>query len=273
MSRLDKLYIGTNTKMYKTISDTKKYLTQLIEHTKNIDSNNLELFVIPSFPALDAAVQATQDSIISIGAQNISWEDEGQLTGEVSPLILKEVGVQIVMIGHSERRHILGESDYDEEKKVAKSSSHGFTTLLCVGETLKQKNYNLCDEVLRTQIKIGLNSITSEQAKKHLWIAYEPVWSIGVNGIPANESYVDIKHRVIKDTLIELFGQEIGSDIPVLYGGSVDYSNAQLFIKMPNIDGLFIGRSAWDPINFNKIIHSVLPLFIEKKINKEKYND
>jgi L-erythrulose 1-phosphate isomerase len=269
MNRLDKLYIGTNTKMYKTIHDTKNYLSQLDELTKNINSDKLELFVIPSFTALDVAVKTTQGSKIRIGAQNMCWEDEGQFTGEISPLMLKEIGVQVVMIGHSERRHILSESDQDEEKKVAKSSNYGFTTLLCIGETLEEKNYNISAEVLRTQIKIGLHSITKEQAKL-LWIAYEPVWSIGVNGIPADERYADKKHRVIKDTLIEIFGQEVGSDIPVLYGGSVNYSNAKLLIQMPNIDGLFIGRSAWDADNFSKIIHSVLPLFIKKKTNKEK---
>jgi L-erythrulose 1-phosphate isomerase len=269
MNRLDKLYMGTNTKMYKTIYDTKNYLSRLDELTKSIDSDKLELFVIPSFTALDAAVQTTKGGKIRIGAQNMGWEDEGQFTGEVSPLMLKEIGIQIVMIGHSERRHILGETDQEEEKKVSKSSSHGFTTLLCIGETLEEKNYNLCDEVLRTQIKIGLHSITKEQAKL-LWIAYEPVWSIGVNGIPADESYADERHRVIKDALIELLGQEVGSDIPVLYGGSVNYSNAELLIQMPNIDGLFIGRSAWDADNFSKIIHSVFPHFIKKKTNKEE---
>lgn len=268
MNRLDKLYIGTNTKMYKTINDTKNYLSRLEELTKNIDSNLLELFVIPSFTALEAAVQTTKNSNIQIGAQNMGWEDEGQFTGEISPLMLKEIGIEVVMIGHSERRHILGETDQEEEKKVAKSISHGFTTLLCIGETQEEKNYNLSDEVLRTQLKIGLHSITQEQAN-NLWIAYEPVWSIGVNGIPADEHYANDKHKVIKNTLIELFGSEVGSDIPVLYGGSVNPTNADVLIQMPNIDGLFIGRSAWDADNFNKIIRSVIPLFITRKTNKE----
>lgn len=269
MARLDKLYLGTNTKMYKTISDTVSFLTELRELTADIDREQLELFVIPSFTSLEAAKRTVTGKEIKLGAQNMCWEEEGQFTGEISPLMLKELGIDIIEIGHSERRHVLGETDEEEKKKVAAAVSHGFTPLLCIGETLEQKNYGISDEILSMQLKIGLSMVTKEQASK-LWIAYEPVWAIGVNGIPADEGYADEKHAVIKNTLVTLFGEEVGRDIPVLYGGSVNNANAELLIRKPNIDGLFIGRSAWNADNFNRIIRSVMPLFFQKNKKYER---
>lgn len=115
----------------------------------------------------------------------MGWEDEGQFTGEISPLMLKEVGTQIVEIGHSERRHVLGETDWMENQKVRCALRHGFTPLLCIGETGEQKALGLSDEVLRTQLKAGLHGVTAAEAAR-LWIAYEPVWAIGVSGVPAS---------------------------------------------------------------------------------------
>ncbi len=267
MARLDKLYLGTNTKMYKTISDTITFLTELKSLTGDIDRNKLELFVIPSYTSLETAKRIVPGGKIKLGAQNMCWAEEGQFTGEISPLMLKEIGIDIIEIGHSERRHILGETDEDEKKKVTAAIQHGFTPLLCIGETLEQKNYGISNEILSIQLKVGLSQLNREQASG-LWVAYEPVWAIGVNGIPADEGYADEKHAFIKQTLISMFGEETGNDIPVLYGGSVNNGNAELLIRKPNIDGLFIGRSAWDAKNFNSIIRSVLPLYLDK-INKK----
>lgn len=266
MKRLDKLYLGTNTKMYKTIADTVEFLKRLDDLTADISRDLLELFVIPSYTALDQARRTVKEEYIKLGAQNMCWEDEGQFTGEISPLMLKEIGINIIEIGHSERRHIMGETDDIEKKKVSTALRHGFTPLLCIGETLEQKNYKISDETLKIQLKIGLNEV-SEQEARNIWIAYEPVWAIGVNGIPADEGYANEKHGIIKDTLVEMFGKEIASDIPVLYGGSVNPQNAEPLIKEESIDGLFIGRSAWQADNFYKIIQSVLPLFkLKRKI-------
>lgn len=263
MARINRLYIGTNTKMYMNISQTVDFLTKLHGLTKDISRKKIKLFVIPSYTALDAARKCVPKESISIGAQNMCWEEQGQFTGEISPLMLQEVGVQIVQIGHSERRHIFKETDIEENKKVLSALKHGFTPLLCIGETREQKEKKISDEILRIQIKMGLNQVTPEQSKKVL-IAYEPVWAIGVGGTPASKEYADEKHKVIKQTLIKLFGDN-GKDIPVLYGGSVNNQNASELISMPHIDGLFIGRSAWDADNFNKIIREVLPLFFQKR--------
>lgn len=253
-----KLYFGTNLKMYKDIKSTTEYVSELVKKTKDISRGEIEieLFVIPSYTSLSDTVKCADRSYIKIGAQNMCWEEEGQFTGEISPLMLKELNLDIVEIGHSERRHIFGESDEEENKKVHSALKHGFTVLLCIGETQKEKEYHTSDEVLRTQLKIDFSNVKPENADK-IWVAYEPVWAIGVNGIPASVDYAEKKHRVIKDALREIFGTA-GDKIPVLYGGSVNPGNANELIIQPSIDGLFVGRSAWNADDFDKLIRDAI---------------
>lgn len=260
MNKCNRLYLGTNTKMYKTISDTMSFLQELHDLTGDLKDLPLDLFVIPSYTALERAGRFLADSHIRLGAQNMAWEKEGQYTGEISPLMLKETGVSIVEIGHSERRHIFCETDEQEEKKVQCAARYGFTPLLCIGETAGNREYGISDEVLSTQLKIGLHSITEEQAK-NLWIAYEPVWAIGVNGVPAAVGYVMERHQNIRRVLVERFGEITGRQIPILYGGSVNPLNAPELIRLPDVDGLFIGRSAWVAETFNHIIRQILLLY------------
>lgn len=261
-----KLLVGTNTKMYKNIRQTCEYLEKLIDFTADIPNEQLQIFVIPSFTALAEADRIIQGSNLLLGAQNMCWEDEGQFTGEISPLMLKEVGVNIIEIAHSERRHIFHEDDAMANRKVHTALRHGFTPLLCVGETLEDKNAGQSDNVLQTQIKKGLDGISPEEAG-HIWIAYEPVWAIGVNGLPASSAYAGEKHQTIRTALTDLFGNQ-GNAIPILYGGSVNNQNAAELLSMPEINGLFIGRSAWDAENFNAMIRALLPIQQEKPISK-----
>ena len=253
---MKKLYFGSNLKMYKGIQETKEYLQRLVDNTKDISRKDLELFIIPSFTTLTEAVKYTDRMYLRLGAQNMSWEDQGQYTGEISPCMLEEIGLNLVMIGHSERRHIFGEQNIEENKKVIAAINHGFTALLCIGETAEEKGYGITEEVLKTQLKVGLHGVTVLQAG-NVWIAYEPVWSIGVNGVPATAEYAEEVHRIIKDTLVEIWG-ESGNGIPVLYGGSVNPDNAKELIVQPSIDGLFVGRSAWDADKFNTLIRNAI---------------
>ena len=139
-------------------------------------------FVIPSFVCLSAAIAALNPKTIKLGAQNMYWEEKGQYTGEVSPLMLKDMGdISIIEIGHSERRHVFGETSEECNFKVKSALEHGFTALLCIGETSKEKEFGISDEVLTTQLKVGLFGVSSDDLSK-VWIAYEPVWSIGVGG-------------------------------------------------------------------------------------------
>ena len=206
MSR--KLHIGTNLKMYKTIRETVSYLTDLQRLVADL-ADELVLFVIPSYTALPGASAAVDQTRIRLGAQNMHWEEKGQFTGEISPLMLRELNLQIVEIGHSERRHVFGETDMEENKKVISAIRHGFTALLCVGETAEEKEFDIGDERIRQQLKIGLRGLDAAECEQ-LWIAYEPVWAIGVNGIPATADYAETKHRLIRETLLQLFPQEGG---------------------------------------------------------------
>lgn len=254
-----KLYFGSNLKMYKNIQDTTKYLQDLVSYTKDISRDEMELFIIPSYTTLESAVSKTDRDYVKLGAQNMCWEDEGQFTGEISPLMLKELGLDLVMIGHSERRHVFGESDAEENKKVQAALKHGFTALLCIGETAEEKNYGISPEVLRTQLKVGFHDVPASYVSQ-IWVAYEPVWSIGVNGTPASADYAEEMHKVIKSCLLEIFG-EAGADIPVLYGGSVNPGNADELIVQPSIDGLFTGRAAWQADKFDKLIRSAMDTY------------
>jgi triosephosphate isomerase len=249
---MKKLYFGSNLKMYKNIRDTVSYLRDLSERTKDISRDEIELFIIPSYTSLESASRETDQNLVKLGAQNMCWEEQGQFTGEISPLMLQELGLELVMIGHSERRHVFGETDAAENRKVKAALNHGFTALLCIGETGEEKDYGISAEVLRTQLKVGFHDVPVDQTGK-IWVAYEPVWSIGVNGTPASADYAEEMHKVIKGCLSEIFG-EAGKEIPVLYGGSVNPSNANELIVQPSIDGLFTGRAAWQADKFDKLI-------------------
>lgn len=249
-----KLYFGSNLKMYKNSSDTLAYLEKLSENMKDISREEMELFIIPSYTSLETAASKISPDSITLGAQNMCWEDCGQFTGEISPLMLKETGISLVMIGHSERRHVFKETDEEENKKVKAALAHGFTALLCIGETGTQKDFGISAEVLKMQLKIGFHGISAENTSR-IWVAYEPVWSIGVNGTPASAEYAEEMHQIIKETLRELFGNE-GDLIPVLYGGSVNPDNAEQLIVKPSIDGLFTGRAAWDADKFDALIRN-----------------
>lgn len=251
---MKKLYFGSNLKMYKTIQDTVSYLKDLEGLTSDISQDDMELFIIPSFISLKKAKESVHH--IRIGAQNMCWEDQGQFTGEISPLMLKEVGIDLVMIGHSERRHVFGETDIQENRKVHACLRHGMNVLLCVGETEEEKEYGISEEILRKQLMVGFHGVTADMAK-NIRVAYEPVWSIGVHGTPASPDYAEEMHRVLKQCLRELFGNA-SKEIPVLYGGSVNADNASQLIVQKSIDGLFVGRAAWQADQFNNLIRDAI---------------
>ena len=252
---MKKLYVGSNLKMYKGIQETVSYLKELETLTKDIQRSELELFIIPSYTSLMKSTEAIDHSKILLGAQNMCWEDKGAYTGEISPLMLKELNMDMVMIGHSERRHIFRETTIEENKKVLSALEHELITLLCIGETLEEKEYNVAEEILRKQLIIGLHGV-EEKDIPLLRVAYEPVWSIGVCGVAANPEYVEEQHFKIKKCLCDIFGEK-GLNIPILYGGSVNQTNAIELIKNPSVDGLFVGRAAWNAESFNKLIRSI----------------
>jgi len=253
---MKKLYFGSNLKMYKGIQQTEDYLKELVKLTSDISRDEIELFIIPSYTSLERVGKTIDQKYVKLGAQNMCWEEQGQFTGEISPLMLQEAGIGLVMIGHSERRHVFGETDIEENKKVLCALEHGFKTLLCIGETAEEKEFGISAEVLRTQLKVGFHGVSAEDAR-NIWVAYEPVWSIGVNGTPASADYAEEMHKIIKATLREIFG-DAADEIPALYGGSVNPGNACDLIVQPSIDGLFTGRAAWQADKFNTLIRDAI---------------
>ena len=252
-----KWYMGTNTKMYKTIAETNAFVARLCELTADIDREAFELFVIPSYTTLEQANRHRDVALLKLGAQNMCWEERGQYTGEISPLMLQETGCELVMIGHSERRHIFGETDEMERKKVRCALDHGLTVLLCVGETEEEKGAGHADRVLRRQLETGLANVCAAEAAERVWVAYEPVWAIGVHGKPITFAYADERLYEIRKSLTDRFG-EAGAQVPIFYGGSVNLENALALAACREINGLFVGRSAWNAEKFDALIRKVL---------------
>jgi L-erythrulose 1-phosphate isomerase len=256
-----RLIIGSNLKMYKTIAETVEFLTRLKQLTADLSSDDIALWINPSYTTLPAASKI-KNGILKLGAQNMNWEENGQFTGEISPLMLKEIGLDVVMIGHSERRHVFGETDQDENKKVVSALNHGFTAMLCIGEKASDKDFGISVEKLRIQLKVGLHDVHEDQLER-LWILYEPVWAVGANSVPASPEYANAMHAHIREALVELFPNK-GKLVPIQYGGSVNLQNCTQLIVQPYIDGLGIGRAAWNADDLNTIIRMVLPLWQKK---------
>ena len=252
---MKKLLLGTNWKMNKTLAEGMDYTHALMQVIKKYPQ--FDFFIIPPYTHLWKIRELiiSENASLKLGAQNMHYEDAGQFTGEISPVMLKEIGVNIVELGHSERREYFNETDKTVNLKTLAALKYGFTPLICIGEKLEDKTYGVSKEMLAKQLKIALKNVPSGAIGK-FWVAYEPVWAIGVNGIPAKASYVEEIHNFLRSVLIELYGNA-GKNIPLLYGGSVNIDNAKDYVHFENLDGLFIGRSAWETDLFEEIMASV----------------
>lgn len=254
--RFSQVFVGSNHKMYKTNQQTVEYLRALQDLSADISRTDLTLFVLPPYVALADACRAIDPTLIMIGAQNMHWAEQGEFTGEISARMLASIGVRLVMAGHAERRRLFGETDEMVNRRVLASLQHGFQTLICVGETADDKRFGDSKEHIRAQLNTALHGVAEDHWEK-IWIAYEPVWAIGEAGELADPLYVNQMHAWIHATLVRVSPQ-FGGRVPVLYGGSVNLSNSLDFINQPEVDGLFIGRAAWDPVNFCSILHKIM---------------
>jgi len=233
-------YFGTNVKMHQTPDDTVRYLRAILDGATETPVAST-LFVCPPFTSLPAATALTRAVPLWIGAQNMHWAASGAYTGEISPTMLTAVGVDLVLLGHAERRHHFGESDQVIRRKVGAAAEHGLRILLCVGETREERDAGVGPETIARQLKVGLQDLP-DAAVARLMIAYEPVWAIGEGGTPATpvEAVEIIRHA--RAVLADRFGPE-GEAVPILYGGSVDATNCGDFAALPEVDGLFVGRA------------------------------
>ncbi len=231
-----KKLIAGNWKMNKSPSEAHSFVSTIRENT----FENEVVFLVP-FVSIPSAIDATQGSLIKIGAQNMHFEDSGAFTGEISAKMLKDLGVEYVIIGHSERRAYFGETDETVNKKIKKALEHGLTPIVCVGETLNQREQGITFDLLRMQTKIALLDIPSDSAK-NIVIAYEPIWAIGT-GVTATSAQAQEACLAIRNTLSELY-DGVADSIRILYGGSVTSDNSKELFDMPDIDGGLVGGAS-----------------------------
>ncbi|OJY34469.1 MAG: triose-phosphate isomerase [Rhodobacterales bacterium 65-51] len=235
------VWIGTSWKMNKVLAEGRAFAEGLRAADTARDPR-IQRFVIPPFTLVREVKAALADTSVKVGAQNMHWADDGAWTGEVSPVMLKDCGLDIVELGHSERREHFGETDETVGLKTEAAVRHGLIPLICIGETLAERESGRAQEVLETQVRGALDKLSGAQKQAQILLAYEPVWAIGVNGIPATSDYADARQAEI----IAVAEDVLGRRIPCLYGGSVNPGNCEELISCPHIDGLFIGRSAWN---------------------------
>jgi len=250
--------VGTNLKMNQTPADSARFVADLARAVagKHGAGSGVQLYVCPPFTSFPAVVGPARDAGMWVGAQNMHWAEEGAYTGEVSAAMLRALGIELVLIGHAERRRLFHETDPDLNKKVLAALDAGLRVLLCAGETAEEKGFGVGPETVARQLKIDLHGV-DVAALPRLQVAYEPVWSIGAGGTPARPEDVTEIAVPIRATLRQLCG-EAGEAVPILYGGSVDAGNAGSFTALPEIDGLLLGRSGWTADSFAAVLDAAL---------------
>jgi triosephosphate isomerase (TIM) len=237
--------IAANWKMYKTGSEAQEFLTQI----KSQLPSSVKVFIAPSFTALPVAAQVVQGTSIVLGAQNMNEADEGALTGEISARMLLDAGARFVILGHSERRRLFHETDAMIHLKLKRAFSSHLLPLLCIGETLEEREAGKTHEVLSKQLKTALGQC----APAELVLAYEPVWAIGT-GKTATPEVAQDAHAFCRRLMTELWGKDRAGQTSILYGGSVTPETSQSLAKQPDIDGALVGGASLDVQKFLQII-------------------
>jgi triosephosphate isomerase len=243
------LIIG-NWKMHKTVAQAVEFARALAAGFTARDGRDVA--IAPPFTALHALSDVLRGTPIALCAQNVHWEEQGAFTGEVSAPMLLDAGCRFVLVGHSERRALFGESNDDVNRKAKAALRAGLSPVLCVGETLDEREADQTLSVLRRQLKEGLNNISAGDIRRSI-VAYEPVWAIGT-GKTATPDQAEEVHDFIRQFLERIYGKELAAEIRVLYGGSVNPGNAGALMGQKDIDGVLVGGASLDAGSFRKII-------------------
>jgi len=244
------LIVG-NWKMHKTIPEAKE-LVQQLTRVLGADLARIPVAVLaPPFTALSAVAQEIKGHPYLLGAQDLCWEDQGAFTGEVSGVMLKDLGCRYVIVGHSERRRYFGETDVIVQKKMVAALRHGLRPILCIGETWDQRLSGHTERILSLQLSEALTDVGKEVGE--VVIAYEPVWAIG-SGRSATVAQVHEAHLHIRTQLVALLGQDTGAQVPILYGGSVTPDNIGELLPIHEVDGALVGSACLNPVLFAKIL-------------------
>ncbi|MDD5492530.1 MAG: triose-phosphate isomerase [bacterium] len=243
--------LAGNWKMYKTTQEAKALVEGLKSRVGTL--NDREVVVCPPFTSLVTAAEALRGSNLKLGAQNMYWEDKGAFTGEIAPGMLKDTGCVYVIIGHSERRQYFGETEVTVNKKMKKAFQSGLLPIVCVGETLAERESNRTFQILERQIRDGASGLSPEEANK-LVVAYEPVWAIGT-GKTATPQQAEEAHKFIRQKLAEVYTPAIAEEIRILYGGSVKPENCKELMGQADIDGALVGGASLEVESFSKIVN------------------
>jgi L-erythrulose 1-phosphate isomerase len=244
-------WIGTSWKMNKLRADALVFANALKASSVS-ETQEVQPFVIPPFPYILDVADILNNTRVKIGAQNMHWDDEGAWTGEVSAPMIKDCGASMVELGHSERRTFFNETDEKVALKVRAALKHGLLALVCIGDTKEEYDVGHTAKALEKQTRAALKHV-GRAALNSVVLAYEPVWSIGVGGIPADPDFANEQHKKIKSITEEI----VGAPLLVLYGGSVNPQNCRDLAAKSHIDGLFIGRSAWNAAGYVGIVETV----------------
>ena len=245
-----KAIIAGNWKMNKTVDEAVKMIEELKPLVKDA---KCDVVVCPTFVCLDAVKKAVEGSNIKVAAQNMHFEESGAFTGEVSPGMLEAMGIDYVVLGHSERREYFNETDEALNKKVKAAFAHNLTPILCCGETLEQREAGVTDDFIACQIKVDMAGLTNEQAAKVV-IAYEPIWAIGT-GKTATKEQANETISAIRKVVEGMYGKEVADAIRIQYGGSVKPNTIKDQMAMSDIDGALVGGASLAAADFSAIVN------------------
>lgn len=243
--------IAGNWKMYKTPTEAAALVRELIPLVKDAKA---EVVVAPPFTALDRVAGLIKSTNIALGAQNVYWEKEGAFTAEIAPGMLVDLDVAYAIVGHSERRQYFGETDATVNKRALAALAAGLKPIVCVGETLAQRESGETAKVVEAQVRGGLASFTADQMNSSV-IAYEPVWAIGTGKVASTEQAQEV-HAIIRRLLGSMFGAEVAAGVRIQYGGSVKPDNAATLLSQPDIDGALVGGAALKADSFAAIVNA-----------------
>ena len=259
MSKPRKPIVAANWKMFKTPSETADFFKTFLPVLGNLDG--VDIVIAPPFPSLPAASEHAGKSIVRVAAQNMHPEASGAFTGEVSAIMLRELYVTYVIVGHSERRTLFGETDAFINRKVVTAHASNLKPILCIGETLEERDAGKIEEVLSRQLTAGLAGVDADQATETV-LAYEPVWAIGT-GRTATAAQAQEAHAFIRSVLEKLYDNATARRIRIQYGGSVKPSNAAELSAQPDVDGFLVGGASLESGSFYEIIRATVHSSVE----------
>ena len=242
--------IAGNWKMHTTVQEAQQLASPVVQAAAKVSDR--DVMIAPPYTALAAVASMLSGTAVMLGAQNVHWEESGAFTGEISAVMLKEVGCVMVIVGHSERRHVFGETDFMINQRIVGAMQFGLIPVFCIGETLKQRETGNTLKVLEDQVRAGLAGIDLADGSQ-IVVAYEPVWAIGT-GKTATEVQAQEAHNFIRNLLADIYEKNIAAQIRILYDGSVKPDNIDILMQQEDIDGALVGGAALNAESFERII-------------------